>query len=454
MDRLTELRGGEVRGDRVVYWMQASQRCGCNLALEHSVRISNASGKPLEVLFVIDPGHPSANRRSFTFMLQGIQDVADGLARRGIAFSVRQGDMVSEVLEHVKDIAALVLDRGYLRHQRRWYSEILRSTEMPVHQVEDNVVVPVSIASQKEEWSAATLRRRIAPLIEGFLSIPPEERLQLKSAGMWGEGHDWKGVDSHLESMALSGPQPSRVHKGGELEASHRLRRFIDERLHRYAENRNEPSGRWTSELSPYLHFGQVSPIMLAQEVSGRNGSEAFLEELIVRRELAVNFVHYNKDYDSYSNLPDWAKRTLDEHRDDRREYVYTLRELEHAETHDVYWNAAQSEMVATGKMHNYMRMYWGKKILEWSETPEEAYEAAIVLNDRYELDGRDPNGYAGVAWCFGKHDRPWKEREIFGKVRYMNAKGLERKFFMPAYVEMVISQLQGLEDEGDRPRA
>ncbi len=454
MDRVKELRGGSAQGDRVVYWMQASQRSECNHALEHAVELSNNTGKPLEVLFVIDPGYPSANRRSFTFMIQGLQDVADRLSERGIAFSVRQGDMMTEVMEHVAGAAALVMDQGYLRHQIRWYEQILESTEIPVWQAEDNVVVPVSMASQKEEWSAATLRRRITPLIDENMVSAPERELRSRSDRIWDEGYAWKGVDEYLDSLDMTGPLPSTQHKGGQNEASKRLKRFLDERLYRYAEKRNEPSGQWTSDLSPYLHFGQISPLTIAGEVSGRIGSEVFLEELIVRRELAVNFVTYNPSYDGFECLPDWAVKTLDEHRDDHRDYTYSLQELEKGETHDVYWNAAQSEMLATGKMHNYMRMYWGKKILEWSETPEKAYEAAITLNDRYELDGRDPNGYAGVAWCFGKHDRPWKERGIFGKVRYMNAKGLERKFFMPAYVELAISYLQDAENNGDRPRA
>ncbi len=151
-----------------------------------------------------------------------------------------------------------------------------------------------------------------------------------------------------------------------------------------------------------------------------------------------MNFVFYNQNYDSFDGLPEWAKKTLKEHEKDRREYIYTLEELENAETHDPYWNAAQEEMRIKGKMHGYMRMYWGKKILEWSKTPEDAFKIALYLNNKYELDGRDPNGFTGVAWCFGKHDRPWKERQIFGKIRYMNAKGLKRKFDADGYAEKI----------------
>jgi deoxyribodipyrimidine photo-lyase len=196
----------------------------------------------------------------------------------------------------------------------------------------------------------------------------------------------------------------------------------------------------FTSGLSPYLHFGQISPLFVALEVkkSGKKGKEDFLEELIVRRELAVNFVHYNSAYDSFNCLPQWAKATLHAHLEDKREYAYSLKDLENAKTHDPYWNAAQEEMRISGKMHGYMRMYWGKKILEWTRSPEEAFRRALYLNNKYNIDGRDPNGFAGVAWCFGKHDRPWKERQIFGKVRYMSSHGLERKFEIEKYVRKI----------------
>jgi deoxyribodipyrimidine photo-lyase len=194
--------------------------------------------------------------------------------------------------------------------------------------------------------------------------------------------------------------------------------------------------------MSKYLHFGQISPIWLAltarRAKTKEDNIEAFVEELVVRRELSMNFVLYTPDYDSYSNLPDWAKKTLEEHRDDEREHTYTRKQLESAETHDEYWNAAMKEMVHTGYMHNYMRMYWGKKFLEWSNTPEHAYRTTLYLNNKYFLDGRDPNSFANVAWIFGQHDRGWTEREVYGKVRYMSASGLERKTKPDQYIEKV----------------
>jgi deoxyribodipyrimidine photo-lyase len=199
---------------------------------------------------------------------------------------------------------------------------------------------------------------------------------------------------------------------------------------------RNDPNEEAVSNLSPYLHFGQISPLYIALEVlkSGDKGAEVFLEELIVRRELSLNFVYYNRAYDKFEGLPHWARQTLREHQKDKREAVYSPDELEKAQTSDPYWNAAQKEMIRTGKMHNYMRMYWGKRIIEWTRTPEEAFRTALSLNNKYELDGRDPNGFTGVAWCFGRHDRPWPNQPVLGKVRIMKASGLRRKFDADAY--------------------
>jgi deoxyribodipyrimidine photo-lyase len=230
------------------------------------------------------------------------------------------------------------------------------------------------------------------------------------------------------------------MHEAGARAAARRLKAFLDHDLDRYDQDRNDPSLHGQSDLSPWLHFGQVSPVELAVRARrhGGPGVGPWLEQLIVRRELAVNFVLHNTSYDSYQGLPDWAKRSLDSAREDGRDPLYPPAALEAAATHDPYWNAAQDELVLTGRIHNYMRMYWGKKILEWSASPEEAYATALGLNDTYALDGRDPNGYAGVAWCFGKHDRPWAARPVFGNIRCMTAGGLERKFDIRAYVERV----------------
>jgi deoxyribodipyrimidine photo-lyase len=240
--------------------------------------------------------------------------------------------------------------------------------------------------------------------------------------------------------------------KGGTREAKKHLRRFIEKGLPRYSDHRNQPQTDDVSHMSPYLHFGHISPVYLAFRVrDAREGlgvdRAAYLEELIVRRELALNFVWYTEDYDRYAGLPEWVRKTLAEHAGDHRPHLYDRETLEAAETHDPYWNAAMREMKHTGFMHNYMRMYWGKKILEWSPSPEEAFVTALLLNNKYFLDGRDPNSYAGVGWVFGLHDRAWFERPIFGKIRYMAASGLERKCDIRGYVKKVDRRTAGLGD-------
>jgi len=227
---------------------------------------------------------------------------------------------------------------------------------------------------------------------------------------------------------------------GGTSRAKQHLKMFIEKKLDKYVDGKNDPSIDVLSNMSPYLHFGQIPPTYIALKVLESNnlGTDVYLEELVVRRELAFNFIFYNKNYDSFDCLAEWTKKSLNEHKSDPREYVYSLDEFENAKTHDIYWNAAQKQMKVCGKMHGYMRMYWGKKIIEWTQDPVDAYNYMLYLNNKYELDGRDANGFAGVAWCFGKHDRPWKERSIFGKIRYMNAKGLQRKFDVEKYVKQI----------------
>jgi deoxyribodipyrimidine photo-lyase len=246
-----------------------------------------------------------------------------------------------------------------------------------------------------------------------------------------------------MAKLKVGGVKEVRVYKGGTREALSRLRRFVDERLARYDGDRNEPTPYATTELSAHLHFGHISPLTIALAVqesgAGKENIDALIEELIVRRELAINFVARNPDYDRLDGCPEWARKTLAEHRSDRRPFLYSASELETAQTHDPLWSAAQKEMVLTARMHNYLRMYWAKKILEWTPDAETAFQIAIDLNDRYEMDGRDPNGYTGVAWAIGgKHDRPWPERPIFGTVRFMSYESTRKKFDSKAYIARV----------------
>ncbi len=442
-ERITPLnRRPARRGRFVLYWMQASQRASCNHALEFAVREANGRGLPVVVFFGLTPDFPEANRRHYRFLLEGLREVGNDLEKRGVAFVLRAVSPEKGALELCRDAALAVADRGYLRIQKAWREAVAREAPCPVVQVESDVIVPVESASPKEEFTAATLRPKIRARLPDFLHPLGETPVKRDALGLRLESLSPEDIDGVLRELPVDrSVRPAGGFLGGTGEAGKRLRRFLAGALDRYDTERNIPGSDAVSDLSPYLHFGQISPLEIALAVrdswhGNPTARESFLEELIVRRELAMNFVHYNPAYDAYEGaVPAWAKRTLEEHARDPREYLYGIRDLEAARTHDPYWNAAQREMVRTGKMHNYLRMYWGKKILEWSASPAEAFRAALALNNRWELDGRDPNGFAGVAWCFGKHDRPWGERPVFGKVRYMNAAGLRRKFDMGPYL-------------------
>ena len=440
--KLLNDRAMAANGDFVLYWMQQSQREAHNPALEYSVGIANSLGLPVIVVFVLMEDYPEANERHFAFMLQGLEEVARGLKRRRIPLLVRGGDPQEVVVELAHKAAALVCDRGYLRHQRDWRELVSRLVGCQVIQVEGDVVVPVDLVSDHVEYAARTIRPKILRLRDDFLR--PVARARLRKP-MWpcklAGDFDPANADKLLATLEIdrSVPRVARF-KGGTTQARKHVNRFSKRGLVDYAEARNDPAEPRCSTLSPYLHFGQISPVEVARKVAATESCsqadrEAFLEQLIVRRELSINYVLHEPRFDSYSAIPEWAKRTLHEHRGDQRPYRYTRSQLEAASTHDPYWNAAMLEMLKTGYMHNYMRMYWGKKIIEWSSSPQQAFRIIINLNNKYFIDGRDPNSYTSVAWLFGLHDRPWTERAEFGKIRYMNAGGLERKFDIQRYV-------------------
>jgi deoxyribodipyrimidine photo-lyase len=438
-ERIRTLNSHPVRAGRyVLYWMQSSQRSRGNLALEYAIERANAIGVPVLACFCVDTSYPEANLRHFSFMAEGLCAVGKKLEERGIPFMLLRGTPAEKLADSATDAALVVTDRGYLALHRQWRERVAQVIGCPLVQVEDNVVVPVEAASGKEEWSAGTIRMKIHRQMMRFLKPLESGRVQYRSPSLDGGGIPYQEAGDIILGVQERFPGPSPLYRGGEDEALQRLDEFITGGLARYPALHSDPGISVLSGMSPYLHFGQISPMFIVQRVleSGQAGTEEYLEELIIRRELSMNFVTYNPFYDTYGGLPDWARRTLEEHAEDPREHIYSRSEFEEARTDDPYWNAAQQELLITGKMHGYMRMYWGKKILEWSETPEQAFRTALSLNNRYELDGRDPNGYTGVAWCFGKHDRAWGERPVFGKVRYMNAAGLKRKFQINRYLD------------------
>ena len=431
-------------GSIVVYWMQSSQRAEFNHALQYATRTANDLHKPLVVFFGLTPDYPEANFRHYAFMLQGLKETQSNLADRGIAFVIQKKSPERGIVTFAKDACLVITDRGYTKVQKAWREHAAAHLDCPLVQVESDVVVPVEVADSKPAFAAADFRRKMTKHLDDFLIPLTDEPPKLKSIGREEHSIDLSDLNAVLDNLDVDrSVSPVDAFIGGASNAERLLDIFIAEKLDKYAELRNDASVDYQSGLSPYLHFGQISPLYVALKVRDIGGEnvEAFLDELIVRRELAINFTHYNEHYDSYDGVPDWARETLQEHKQDTRACRFTLEELEQGLTYDRYWNAAQKQLLCTGKMHGYMRMYWGKQLIEWFASPKEAFETALYLNDKYHIDGRDPNSYTGIAWCFGKHDHPWPQRPVFGKVRSMSPDGLKHKFDVSAYIRRVEAQ-------------
>jgi deoxyribodipyrimidine photo-lyase len=434
----------ERHGKYVLYWMQQSQREVFNPALETAAACANRLGLPVLVGFGLTDAYPEANARHYAFMLQGLHDVAEALSKRGIGFTIQRGPPDEVAIRLARNAAVVFCDRGYLRHQKEWRRNVAENAGRSVVQVEGDVLVPVGLVSNKSEVAARTLRPKIQRVQEEFLQPMRQTAVSVTAASLDVPGSvDLSDIPAVLEKLNIDhGIRPVRRFKGGTKEGQRRLASFVEGPLENYAEGRREPAREQVSFLSAYLHFGQISPVEIALAVSHAKADKAnrssYLDELLVRRELAMNFVEHQAQYDNYFCLPEWARTTLEAHAADLREHIYDEAQLAGGKTHDPYFNAAMCEMRLTGYMHNHMRMYWGKKILEWSSSPEEAFRTALSLNNRYFLCGRDPNSYANVAWCFGLHDRPWPERAIFGKVRSMTAAGLKNKINIDAYMKRV----------------
>lgn len=429
---------------KIAYRMSRDQRVNDNWALLFAQEQAQQHGCPLEVVFTITPSYPMANSRHYDFMLRGLQEVERNLSELNIPFRLILHDSPATALEQYiqeNGIDIVVSDFDPLRIKRLWINAINQIEGIGHYEVDTHNIIPCHWVSQKVEFGAYTLRPKIKRVLSEFLTEIPkikrQERFPLEKV----QPTNWEKVEASLCTDETV--PPISWLEPGETSALQSLYIFIEQKIDGYSERRNNPTIDGQSNLSPYLHFGQLSAQRVAIEVYRRAAasadSDAFLEELIVRRELSDNFCYYNQQYDSVEGFADWAKRDIELHRNDEREYLYTREQLEKALTHDRLWNAAQAEMVKHGKMHGYMRMYWAKKILEWTPTVEVALATAIYLNDRYSIDGRDPNGYAGIAWSVGGvHDRAWFPRPIFGKIRYMSFKGCQSKFDVEAYIMKV----------------
>lgn len=434
----------EQPGDYVLYWMQQSQRAAFNPALETAVAAANRLALPVVVGFGLMDGYPEANARHYTFMLEGIAETARAIEARELRFVIRRGAPDDVAIELAQRAALVVCDRGYLRLQKTWRNRVAAEAGRRVVQVEADVVVPVDAASPRHEIAARTLRSKVAKRRDEFLVPLRNERVRVRAGRIRLAGDvDLADIPSLVASLHIDhNIRAVKGLRGGSGEGRRRLRAFVGRHLDRYVCDRSHPGDPHVSTMSPYLHFGQISPVEVALAVrdspADAANRDAYIEQLIIRRELSMNFVNTTRLYDRYDGLPEWARRSLDAHRRDPRPHVYSEADLARGETHDPYWNAAMRELLVTGFMHNHMRMYWGKKVLEWSPTPEAGYSALLRLNNTYFIDGRDANSYANVGWVFGLHDRPWPERPIFGSVRYMNAAGLERKTDIDAYLARI----------------
>lgn len=441
--RIRKLNKYSPKKGPVVYWMGRDQRASDNWALLYAQQEAVDRKVPLAVVFCLVPKFLDATLRQYHFMIEGIKEVETELVKKNISFTLLRGEPEKEIPKFISKIKAgiLVTDFEPLNIKKKWKKKIAGKIEIPFYEVDARNIVPCWVASPKQEFGAYTIRGKIHRQLDQFMDkFPPLKKhpygWKNKTVKVnWEKAYKSLKIDRKVPPVDWLFP--------GSRAAIKKLEKFIDERLAGYDENRNDPGKSGQSDLSPYLHFGQISSQRIVHEVLESNlprqKKAGFIEEIVVRRELSDNFCFYNENYANIKGAPDWAKKTLGEHRKDRRKYIYTLREFEGAMTHDDLWNTAQLEMVRRGKMHGYMRMYWAKKILEWTPSPEDAIKIAVYLNDKYELDGRDTNGYAGIMWSIcGVHDRAWPARPVFGKIRFMSYDGLKRKFDYKHYLKKV----------------
>ena len=440
-ERIKALNAEPVGSGAVLYWMQRDQRVQDNWALLYADERARERKVPLVVTFNMVPSFGVAPLRAYDFMVRGLQEVENELTRLNIPFIVPTGQPEYTIPALVKKygVGEVVTDFNPMRTPRGWHEDVAKKIKVSLTVVDAHNIVPCFIASDKQEFAAYTLRPKIHRQLKNFLV--PFPKLKSNSINQFEfKPINWDKIVKTLKIDENVAPVEWLI--PGEKAARKVMQHFIDNKLPKYHERRNDPNEDGQSNLSPYLHFGQISAQRVALEVSSEFGvpkdaKEAFLEELIVRRELADNFCYYNSKYDSVEGAHAWAQTTLSEYKNDVREYLYSKEAFESGDTHDELWNAMQMQMVREGKMHGWCRMYWAKKIFEWTKDAQEAIDIALYLNDKYELDGRDPNGVVGVMWSIcGVHDRAWNPRPIFGKIRYMNFNGAKRKFDVKAYVQ------------------
>lgn len=432
----------------VLYWMQMFKRVEYNHALVWAVRQANDLSLPLVVYEGLKFYYPWANDRLHTFILEGVEEKRAAFESRGIryVFYLQENERSpKQIVARIAKDAALIVTDDYPAFIIPHHNEVIANkAPVAVHAVDSCGVIPMS-KFDKEEYGAYTIRPKIKRILDGYLKPFEEEDLKVKKPGTDVDCPDTKVAAGNIGKLVARcdidhSVTPSAYYKGGTINGRARLKHFVGEILPSYQKDRNRPEKDGSSRMSSWLHFGFVSPLEIALAVKAadapEDAKEAYLEELIVRRELSFNLTRSNKNYDSLKALPAWAHKTMREHADDERTVIYDLERLERGETYDELWNASQREMVATGETHNYVRMLWGKNVIAWTQSYEIAFETLVHLNNKYCLDGRDPNSYAGILWCFGKHDRPWMVRPVFGMMRYMTSASTGKKFDSKKYIE------------------
>lgn len=432
------------KGKVAIYWMQRSQRAFDNSALNFTIKLANElKSKVLVVIFLFK--YVRANSRHNKFFIDGLYDIKEGLKERGIGlkikFALTYDDFIKGILK--EEPIFVVSDENPIKEAEKVRVYLSEKLNVPFFTVDSDVVVPSKLIGS-EVYNAKIMRMKIMPLLKRFLKEEKEEEVKNRYSFVESEDNEIPDLKKVIQILKIDNSVLKVAIKGGYKEGLKNFLEFLDRKINFYSEKRNDPNEDVTSKASPYLHFGHLSPVRLAlltmqKEGVGEKNREIFLEQLIVRRELAINFVKYNDNYDNVKGFPEWAIKTLNKHIYDPKE-IYSLEELEMAKTDDEIWNCAQLQMVKTGFMHNYLRMYWAKKLLLWSKTYEEALERAIYLNDKYLLDGRDPNGYTGIAWSIGgKHDRPFPpDKPIFGLLRIMTINGMKKKFDVKKFITTI----------------